>query len=368
MLIGTQWSPETTVTQKAAGIILRSAKYFFLDLPLDGYSYVFAHEYFGHGMRFREFNNGVIKYHLSYPLYGSGENWAYSAGNTAMSYQGTLSLFEGGIEAQVLLNRRIAMDWMATDEMNYRDASLYFLSFLSYYSSMTQPEGNDPANYIRFLNQEAGYTDMNNLKMTPDEFSARAKVNIANPFFFYSIYCFLKTYLWEGRAASGFPVIHVGRVRYLPILSSIMTPFGIEYNLENYLRIGSTTSLIDLKVGDQTFHSSWGGLGLQFQNIASWNGCSADVDVDIWKQPELMVTGNQVIWYRNGWTIYDTPGAWKGGGFGGAVSIRGYYHFNAFGNSLAAVAEIGYKSVGFDEGYSLDASPILMIGIGYRPK
>lgn len=376
MLLGTSWFPENTVLGKAGGILLRSAKSYFLDLPFDNFSFVFAHEYFGHGMRFREFNNGAIKYHLSYPLYGSGDSWAYSVGNTVMSYQQAISLFEGGIEAQVLLNRRIAMDWMATDEMNYRDASMYFLNFLSYYTSMTQtPEDkpfyyspDDPGDYIRFLNEEAGYTNMGHLKMSVQAYRSRAELNIVNPFFFYSLYCFLKTYLWDGNASSGFPAFEIGKVRYLPMLSSIMTPFGIEYNIENYLRIGSITSLIDLKVGDQTFYPFWGGLSVHLQNIASWRSWSADANIDFWKQPKLMVTGSQVVWNRNRWSVYNIPGTFKGGGFGGAISIRGYYHFDVLGNSLAAVAEVGYKSVGFLEGYSLDASPVLMVGIAYRPE
>jgi hypothetical protein len=361
--LGTRWFSEQTVIGKTGGIVARFAKYTLLDLPLDYFSYIFAHEYFGHGMRFREFTDIEIKYHFNtLRPYGKGGGSAYPvSGINSFSNYELLALYEGGIECQSFLNRNIALRWMATNEIQYREAALYFFSFSGNYSYIQEATEDlpfneitdDPGRYVRILNAQAGFTDMSNLKMNVKTFKSLMKLSMANPFFYFSLYYFLKTYLWEGNSVSEFPTFRIGEVRYLPVLRAGLTPFGPEYHLENYLRFGETASLIDIKIGDQTFYKSWGGIGLAFLNISSWCRYSADANVDIWKQPRLILGGN--------------PGISKGGGFGGAVSARGYYHFTDSNNSLSVVIELGYKSVGFLEGYKLDASPIFMIGIGFRP-
>jgi hypothetical protein len=105
-------------------------------------------------------------------------------------------------------------------------------------------------------------------------------------------------------------------------------------------------------LGNQTFHKSWSGLGVAFQNIYAHDKFSANVNLDVWKQPALRFTS--------------IPGTSKGGGVGGAFSIRGYYDFNETDHPLAAVIELGYKSVGFLEGYQFDATPLFRIGMGIR--
>lgn len=269
------------------------------------------------------------------------------------------------------------MNWMGTDEMNYRDAFLYFLSFVNYFpSTVHTPENksiyniqNDATGYFLTLNTLGGYTGRNNLKMSLSAFHSRMALSIVNPFVFYSIYCFFKTYLWDGNTVSGFPTIRIGSVNYLPVLKSGLTPYGIEYHLENYLRFGKTTSLIDFGIGDQTFYSSWGDLGLSFQNVVSRNRWSVDMNVDLWKQPELMIHGDQMIWSKSrGNTFFAIQARQsKDIGFGGAFSMRGYYRFSNSKNSLAGMVELGYKSTGYLEGYSLSSSPIIMVGIGFHP-
>jgi hypothetical protein len=359
-LLGTSWFAEQTVLGKTGGILLRTAKYTFLDLPLDVCSFIFAHEYFGHGGHIRELGFNDILFHFNMPPpYGHGSAFTQFYPNPfSLSTPEYLSIYEGGIESQTILGRTIALRWMATGEINYRDADLYLLSLwgnMSYIQSTSNEistPGSDPELYLKSLNAQCGFTDVKNLKMTVAAFKSKMKLSLANPFYYFSMYYFLKTYLWDGNTASVFPTFHFGRVRYLPVLRSGMTPFGPDYHLENYLRFGETTSLIDIRVGDQTFYSSWGGIGFTFLKISTWGKCSADANVNIWKQPDMILGG--------------TPGSAKGGGFGGAFSVRGYYDFSESNNSFSAAVELGYKSVGFLEGYSLNASPIIIIGLGYR--
>jgi hypothetical protein len=359
-LLGTSWFPERSVLAKTGGILLRAAKYAFLDLPADDFLYLFQHECFGHGGQMRELGFNEIRYHFDPPLpYGKGSASTRANLNASSpSLPEYLSIYEGGMESQALLNRSLALRCMATSEINYRDAALYFVSlsgnigYIQSTGSELSKPGSDPELYLKALNAQFGFTDIKNLRMTVASFKSKMKLSYANPFYYFSIYYFLKTFLWDGKSASGFPTLHFRRVRYLPVLRSGLTPFGPEYHLENYLRFGETTSLIDVRIGDRTFCGSWGGIGASFFNIVAWRRYFTDLDISIWNQPKLL--------------LGEAPGTPKGGGLGGAFSIRGYYDFPNSLNSFSAVIELGYKSVGFLEGYPLDASPIFTIGIGYR--
>lgn len=359
-LLGTSWFPEQSVVGKTGGIFLRAAKFAFFDGTVDGLLSLFQHEYFGHGGRLRGLGFRDIGYHFNLPPpYGNG-----SASTRANLHGATpstpefLSFYEGGIESQAMLNRSLALRWMAADEINYRDAVLYYLSLsgnINYIKStgegLSKP-GSDPELYLKSINAQFGFTDVKNLKMSVASFKSKINLSYGNPFYYFSIYYFLRTYLWDGKAASHFPALHFGQVRYLPVLRTGLTPFGLEYHLENYLRFGETVSLVDIRIGDQTFYSSWGGIGVTLLNIVGWKRYFSDLDVHVWSQPKLLLNG--------------TPGSVKGGGLGGAFSVREYYDFSETLNPLSAVIELGYKSVGFLEGYGLDASPIFLIGLGYR--
>jgi hypothetical protein len=359
-LLGTSWFPEQSVAGKSGGILVRAARYVFLDLPVDDFFTVLQHEFFGHGGQIRELGFNDIHYRFNLPPpYGKGS--ASTQGNlhgASPSNAELLSIYEGGIESQAMLNRSLALRWMATKEINYREASLYFLSLsgnLSYIEStngdLSSP-GSDPESYLKLLNAQFGFTDVKNLKISAGSFKTKMKLSAVNPFYYFSVYFFLKTYLWDGETTSNFPTLHFGRARYLPVLRSALTPFGPEYHLENYLRCGETTLLVDLRIGDRTFYRSWGGIGVSLFNIVAWRRYFTDLHIALWSQPKLALNGS--------------PGMMKGGGLGGAFSVREYYDFTDALNAFSIAIELGYKSVGFLEGYPLDASPVLMLGIGYR--
>jgi len=266
------------------------------------------------------------------------------------------------LEVQSLMNRRLCLRWIARREIHYREAFLYFLSFwlnFDYIISTSDEElqdqksGHDVALYLRFINSHAGYSDLSNLLMNPEDLKKRNIINLANPFLFYALYTQLKTYIWDGNHSTKFPMFRIKGIDYLPSFRMGLAPFGPEYHLENYFRARNTVFLIDLRIGDNTFYKSWGGIGLFFQNIYENKRFSLDGKLDIWKQPEIEIGGENSI------TL-------KGGGLGGAFSLRGYYNFTSSQYPILAILELGYKSPGFLEGYALDSSPIIMLGIGIR--
>lgn len=360
--IGTRWFSEKRFLGKTGGMVCRAVKHAFVDLPVDYYSVVFAHEYLGHGARYREL--GIDKVHYAFdlpPPYGEGGGEASaSVGPGVINDHEILAIWIGGVEVQSILNKRLSLRWMAKREIQYREASVYFRSWqimFNYIQGTTEDlaknePDNDPRAYVRIINRHEGYTDFDNLPMDVKDLKSRTMINLANPFLFYSLFTIVKTYLWDARNSNEFPTLNIKGVGYLPSLRTGLTPFGLEYHLENYLRFQSKVMLLDLRIGDQAFHKSWGGVGVLIQNIYGNERFSLDMNLGVWSQPEIEIGADPI----------DS----KGGGLGGAFSLRGYYDFTDSQYPISAVVELGYKSPGFLEGYVLDASPTIMVGIGLR--
>ncbi len=360
--IPNKWFSEEKLYQKSLGFLGRSAKYILLDLPLDYLSVVFLHEYFGHGSRYREFDISNVDYGYDWPPpYGNGGGHASTELTwNDISIQELSAIWTGGVESHLLLNRTLNMQWINGDEIYYRDASLYFWSFQILMKYINDSEENytniinenDPQAYVRLLNNNYGISNANDFIYTMKDLKNHNRLNAINPFIYLSIYSLLKNYLWDGQVSSfSVPMLKVGKINYLPSYKVELTPFGIEHHLENYFRFVKKTARLDIIRGDNTFHSSWGGLGIMLNNLYSTGKLSADLNINIWNQPQLQLDNNII---NNAKEI------------GSAISIRGYYESDNSSLPLSLLAEIGYKSQGYLEGFSLGASPIFMLGIGLK--
>jgi hypothetical protein len=348
---------------KAGGVVYRLSKYTIIDLPVDIFSFIFAHEYFGHGARLREQDWVNIQYEFEIPPpYGSGNGHvsAWPSSSRMYSDHELLAFYSGGMEVQSLMNRGLCLRWIERREIQYREAFFYFFSFWANFNYIIstsiedmqdQNTGHDVALYLRLINRHAGYSDINNLLMNAKNLNYRNMTNLANPFLFYALYTSLKTYIWYGNPSNKIPMFSIKGIDYLPSFRMGLAPFGPEYHLENYFQAKNTIFLLDLRIGDNTFHKSWSGIGLFCQNIYENKRFSLDAKLDVWKQPEIEIGGENSI------TL-------KGGTIGGAFSIRGHYDFTSSQYPISAILELGYKSPGFLEGYALDSSPIIMFGIG----
>ena len=123
------------------------------------------------------------------------------------------------------------------------------------------------------------------------------------------------------------------------------------FNFENYFQIHNKTALVDISMGDNTFYSSWGGFGILLKNIYSTTKLSTDLNINLWNQPVLQLDKN----------LFNDEIQ-----FGTAISIRGYCNLQELSLPISFIVELGYKSAGYLEGYNLDASPIIMMGISFR--
>jgi hypothetical protein len=357
---GTSWFNESTILGKVGGISTRLVKYWFIDLPVDYFSIILSHEYFGHGARYRELNIRDIQYGYDFPPpYGPGGGYATNNRSLQVSYQELISIWTGGVEIHSIINRDLGMRWISTNKMYYREASQYFWSFQIYmnYIQKTNEDindgtvDNDIRAYIRLINAEKVSTEPSILLMSVKDLKSKTLINVANPFVFFSIYSIIKTYLWGGDSYNEVPSFKFGNIQYLPVFRTGITPFGVEYHLESYLRFKRMSSMIDIRYGDQTFYSDWGGIGAYMRNIYYDKILSIDTNFDLWKQPGLLFGSDQ--------------SERKGTGLGFYFSGRCNYNLVNGIMPVALMLELGYKSTGFLEGFSLNSSPIIQFGISF---
>ncbi len=358
ILMGTRWVDEQSFQGKAINFSGRLSKLILLDVPIDYFTVVLLHEYIGHGARYRELDIPNIDYGYDLPPpYGKGGGQAStSIGPGVISRHEEIAIWTGGLESHQVLNSSLRKRWMVLGEQHYREALTYFWSFqisLTYiqdtedlYPAMDNV--NDPQAYIRLLNLNNGYADVLNLPFSLDDLKHAMNRNAFDPMVLISMYNGLIKYLWSGNPISIIPMLKFGSVKYLPSMHVGLTPFGVETHLENYLIIDEVLYTIMFSKGDETCHSGWGGLGAQICYPFAKSDFSMEVALHLWNQPSLTLGGSGV----------DTRG-----GLGGAVSFRSYFRIPNGGFPLKAVFELGYKTAGFIEGYILDASPIILLGL-----
>lgn len=356
-LLRTNWWSEENLTGRITGIAGRYLKMALLDLPVDYFTVVLAHEYYGHGARYREFNITDIDYGYDRPPpYGNGGGWASASINSGtITDTELLVILTGGLEVHQQLNESLRQRWVRSGTISYREAFLYFWSWqigFNYVQDSVPLEQeiehyNDPQNYIQILNRMNGYDDITALHYQLADLQTQMKVDLFDPFLFLAIYSQLTGYLWNGNPDSNMPMLTFGTVSYLPLLRTSLTPFGLAFHLDNYFQIDNRLLQVDLSLGDDAFYTRWGGIGIEVEQLVSLDSFDLDLRLAGWKQPRLDLSGESI----------------EVGEFGGAISLRGNYRQQWERLPLFLVIEAGLKSRGFLEGYTLERSPNFMFGI-----
>lgn len=356
-VVGRRWFDEGRIQERSAGVLLRLARYVLIDMPASYFTAVLAHEVVGHGGRYRELDISDVDYGFEWPPpYGSGGGSASVNLGTEFTDHETAMIWTAGLETHALLQRRLALRWMTRGEFDYADALLLWWSFqiqmdyvLGSSGFGSEPADNDPRAYVRWMNASAGYHDVSDFVWTLDDLKEVYRLNALNPFAALAVFAQLEM-LWNGGHPHGLPSLHLGPVAYLPALRTGLTPFGPEVHVENYLRIGPRTFLVDVARGDETFYRSWWSAGVTVQRLVSRRSLVLDADARLWRQPELQSRGES--WDPSART------------YGVAFSARAHLVLRRRDpKPISLVGEIGYKTRGFLEGYRMDASPIAMLGV-----
>jgi hypothetical protein len=241
--------------------------------------------------------------------------------------------------------------------INYRESILYLYTAndLSAYILRTKYDlrgksGNDILNYLRVINTSEGYLLEDDYKLTLNDLARHAWINLLNPFQYFSLYAYFKTYLWAGDESWPIPMIKLWGIKYLPSFHLGLTPFGPEFYFENFMVKSDRIINLYFRYGDPTFHQFW-GLGATIINLVKSRRFSINARLDIWDQPSFFLGGEQITETR--------------GGLGGAIQGTFYYRISKDKSLLHLTAQVGYKTSGFLEGEQLADGPSFRVGISF---
>lgn len=324
----------------------------WIDLSLwgvaGGYGSVTIHEVFGHGYRIRSLGSQkaeVTGYHIT-PDSGATE-FTISANLTTAEYT---AITVAGIEAQEILAECVKSHWFLDGVADARQGRLYTMNRLTplLYASIGLFEietpqdlfsGHDLKSYAQSLNlfyPEHHYTQAQIARST--------LLNLVDPTLYNSFYSFFR-YLIKGESA---PVwaIPIKSYRYIPSLTTYLSPYGIEYGILNFLKKEKTLYFFYLK-GGAMGGRRYGGGGLEIFPLISTRQVDLGLASDLWNQP-LLETPSITEWFQE----VPAPTPLGRNIWGGRLGVK--LALNLTKNKAAqALLETGVKSKGYLPGYSL---------------
>jgi hypothetical protein len=305
---------------------------------------IFQHERFGHGARAREFGLKIIKYKVK-PDNGFVQ---YSTQDYAKLSPAQKSLFvTGGIEGNYILSEHIKYNWLVTDSMDVRASNLYFISYLDQSNyifntvkSGTISAGNDIAAYVKEVNtwhQKKDAVSLHRLRHY-------AILDLFDPFVYYSVYGMFN-YVANGEQQYEYPMFNIGEYRYLPALRSVLSPWGPEWMLNNYIK-GPSGQLMYIGIRNgSTAGKSSRTLTVKASDLFSWQAVYFDVRADVWHQPSISALNAANAKNKLGMAMFSTAN----------YMIK---------TNIKLLGQVGYKMGGFLPGEPLKAGLVLRAGLG----
>lgn len=282
----------------ALGILYRTGKFVALDMPQDHFLMVVAHEFFGHGARFRELGDGRLRYGFDAPIpYGSGDAFTKFNGRFPVSPLANLNVSAAGIEAQHSLADAIAERAVTRGRIHYREAWLYFESRIAgmgyiLSASPTSAEGHDAADYLDTFEKACTAPCE---PLTRNYIQRRALLTLADPMLYYSMYGLAVSYIGNGATMGPMPLIPVGGgVRVMPSLGYAMAPYGTEwtaraaFQYEGRAKRGQRRlTALALRVGNTGASSPW-GITARAADLFRVRGLRIGLTADVWRQPDVL--------------------------------------------------------------------------------
>lgn len=363
-LLKTRWTEEDTFLKKTLGLSFRLSKTVFLDNVVDHMTFLFQHEVFGHGARYREFGytDNTYSLHPVYP-YGDAKGWARRGVQDPQrkdSIHERLAMVSGGSESNALLSGFLRNQWLRRGYIHHRESGLYLLTsndlaayiFRTRYGKRSTAM-NDVLNYLSLINAHYGFYLKEDYTLTLDDLTDYAWISLINPFIGFSLYNYCVSYLWSGREGCALPMIRVGKVKYLPAFRMGLAPFGPEMYFEHFFKTGKKWMSAYFRRGKPIFASFW-GVGLSIGDLLSIDRFTLDGRLDVWHQPSLLLGGGSVSETR--------------GGLGGSLMATVAYGFSRTQTPIQLIAQLGYKTAGFLEGEPLGRGFVARLGISFLEK
>ena len=342
---------------KTINISYRLAKLFLVDYPINFVLPSLNHEFVGHGMRVYQANGRIAEirtplpppFMSSFPLISY-----YKMPGVLSTQQQDIAITIGGSEANTIMAEIIRKNVLVSGYFDYHASFLYLYANndLNGYAAFAG-QLSDIKYYIENIN--ILYKD-NNKKMDNTKLLAYGIVGIlGDPLNYYSFFNIFKNYLVDGSTRIFIPWIplsHKIHLHYLPKVRFGLTPYGVEFFVDNYVKHRNTVYSLVVGFTDGTFDSSW-RVQTKIWNIFIARNMSMNVEAQLWYQPEIQFFINNTM---------D-----KSEGLGGAVFLD-FTHDALIRDVVGIMLQLGYKSPGFMEGELLQGSFIarLAFSLSFR--
>src|SRR5439155_21530269 len=191
----------------------------------------------------------------------------------------------------------IAAAALARGRIHYREAWLYFESRYLGMTNMLDAteeweEGHDVGDFFRTFEKACTRPDCR--PITLRDLHRGARLTLADPLLYFSLYGFASSYVAQGNVTSAIPMIPIGHgIRYLPSVGFQMTPFGTERLLRSAfvsgLRAkgeGQRLTTVTLRIGTTGASRPW-AVDVRLADVRLFR-LHVRATADIWRQPPLL--------------------------------------------------------------------------------
>lgn len=309
---------------------------------LSSFLQVFQHEVYGHGSRAREFTT-VTGYRFS--ISGSfidpfGGRTSYRINNISLIQLNTITL--AGYEGMDVLSRYLRRQWMFNQSIPVHQSWLYFhgefIKQMDFSNSTDLREYHAEQRLIHGKNLTSFQTLRNLLYL-----------NLVDPIFWYSLFAQFK-YVTHGHSQFEIPMLHFDQWSYLPKLGVVLTPYGPEVQLDNFIRTSEHYFEVALRAGSNGGRGSM-GLNIYYPSLWVKENYSLGVGIDVWRQPHLTHVPLRFVLVRNN---HLNEAKW-------GASLLTYHAYNLT-DIITLISELGYKTPGYILNERISNGLILRLG------
>ncbi len=291
---------ESRPAGKAAAIIGRALKLVFIDSQLAVGTDVFIHELYGHGARAREWGLHPDYAFKLLPPY----SWIFHArsdSSTSGVWTGQperdLQTKAGGLEAGYLTAWWINAQTIANGGTLHYGAGLTYLATKLtdvevYLGDLTSdPSGGatrDVLLYVEALQWRFRRWTAAERAQIVQRLRWSYLGNFLDPTLWLVLYHELVTYLYRGERHARLPLIPIRSWRLFPGARFNLSPFGAEHYLELFASGRGALFNGYARFGSSGLATYW-GLGLKMLRLPVWRGLAVGAELDLWRQPKLLL-------------------------------------------------------------------------------
>jgi hypothetical protein len=150
-------------------------------------------------------------------------------------------------------------------------------------------EARDYSNYLTDLNTgRYGVATRDNYRVTTADLQRANRLQFVDPIFLVALWRYGSDYVVDGKNTTRLPMIPLGTtgVSYLPGLRIDLSPFGIEYIQDNFIRYGGSLTNLFWTRGDDKYERRLGA-GFDVTGVPLFAGATGGAFGELYKQPLL---------------------------------------------------------------------------------